>query len=100
MLAGAIVAMGNLVKFWHFAAVALAGWILMAPSIDCARKGLQRETPMSEWEQVDSFTSQEACENYRAVVIAAEKDDSGNVYVERYSYSTCVRDDDSRIKGE
>jgi hypothetical protein len=91
--------MGSLVKFGHFAAIALAGWILMAPSIDCARKGLQRETPMSEWEQVDSFTSQEGCESYRAVVIAAEKDDSGNIYVARYTYSTCVREDDPRIKG-
>ena len=78
----------------------MIGWILVAPSIDCARRGLQRETPISEWEQVDSFTSQEGCENYRAIVIAAEKNDSDNIYNERYSYSICVRDDDPRIKGE
>ena len=87
-------------KLRDSAAVALIGWILMAPSIDCARRGLQRQTPLSEWEQVDSFSSQESCENYRAVVTAAEKDDRGNVYVERYSYSICVQADDPRLKGE
>lgn len=87
-------------KFGHLAAVALAGWLLMAPSVDCARDGLQRQTPLSDWEQVDSFTSPESCENYRAIVIAAEKSDSGNVYVERYSYSICVQADDPRLKAE
>jgi hypothetical protein len=86
-------------KLGHIAAVLLAGWILMAPSVDCARDGLQRETPLSEWEQVDSFSSQESCENYRSIVIEAEKSDSGNVYVERYSYSICVQADDPRLKG-
>jgi hypothetical protein len=85
-------------KFEHCAAVALAGWILMAPSIDCARRGLQRETPLSEWERVDSFSSQESCESYRTVVIETEKSDSGNVYVDRYSYSICVQDGDPRLK--
>ena len=51
----------------------LIGWILIAPSIDCARQGLQRETPMSEWDQVERFESQQNCENYRVAVIAAEK---------------------------
>jgi hypothetical protein len=82
------------------AAVVLAGWILLAPSIDCARRGLQRETPLSEWEHVDSFSSRESCEDFRATVIDQEKSDSGNVYVERYSYSICVQDDDPRLKGE
>jgi len=85
-------------KFGHLAKLVLIGWILLAPSIDCARRGLQRETPMSEWERVDHFSSQESCDDYRAVVIAAEKGDSGNVYVDRYSYSICVRDDDPRLK--
>ncbi len=96
--AGGILAISNLMRFKESAAVALIGWILMAPSIDCARRGLQRETPLSEWERVDSFVSDENCENYRATVIEAEKSDSGNVYVERYSYSICVRDDDPRLK--
>jgi len=87
-------------RFRESAAAALVGWILMAPSIDCARRGLQRQAPLSEWEQVDSFSSQENCENYRASVIAAEKDDSGNVNVDRYSYSICVPADDPRLKGE
>ncbi len=82
------------------AVVVLAGWILVAPSIDCARRGLQNDTPLSEWEQVDSFSSKESCEGYRQIVIAAEKDDSGNVYVERYSYSMCLREDDPRLKGQ
>ena len=69
----------RLMRFGDTAAVALVGWILMAPSIDCARRGLQRQTPLSEWESVDSFSSQENCENYRATVIAAEKSDSGNI---------------------
>ena len=46
-----------------------------------------------------SFSSRESCENYRATVIDAEKSDSENVYVERYSYSICVQDDDPRLKG-
>jgi hypothetical protein len=87
-------------RFRDSAAIVLAGWILMAPSVDCARQGLQRETPLSEWEQVDNFTAQESCENYRSIVIEAEKSDSGNVYVERYSYSICVPADDPRLQGK
>jgi hypothetical protein len=87
-------------KFGSLAAVALLGWILIAPSIDCARRGLQRETPLSEWEHMDTFTTQPGCESYRAIVIEAEKADSKNLYNARYAYSLCVRDDDPRIKGE
>jgi hypothetical protein len=90
----------DLMKLGDSAAVLLAGWILLAPSIDCARRGLQRETPLSEWEHVDSFSSRESCEDFRATVIDAEKSDSENVYVQRYSYSICVQDDDPRLKGE
>jgi hypothetical protein len=90
----------DLMKLGRSAAVVLAGWILLAPSIDCARRGLQRETPLSEWERGDHFSSRESCESYRAIVIDAEKNDSENVYVQRYSYSICVQDDDPRLKGE
>jgi hypothetical protein len=90
---------GDLMKFGHFTAAVLGGWILIAPSIDCARRGLQRETPLSEWEHLDRFSSRESCEDFRATVIDAEKSDSENVYVERYSYSICVQDDDPRLKG-
>jgi hypothetical protein len=82
------------------AAIVLAGWILLTPTIDCARRGLQRETPLSQWERVDHFESQESCQNYRALVIETEKSDSGNLFVKRYSYSVCVKDDDPRLKGE
>jgi hypothetical protein len=81
-------------------AAVLAGWILLAPSIDCARRGLQQETPLSEWEHVDSFSSRESCEDFRATVIDQEKNDSENVYVQRYSYSICVQDNDPRLKEE
>ena len=87
-------------KITDSVAVVLAGWILIAPSIDCARRGLQSETPLSEWERGDHFSSREGCESYRATVIDAEKNDSGNIYVERYSYSICAQDDDPRLKGE
>ena len=87
-------------KIGHFMAAVLVGWILLAPSIDCARRGLQRETPLSEWEHGDHFSSRESCESYRATVIDAEKNDSPNLYAERYSYSICVQDDDPRLKGE
>ena len=87
-------------KIPHFMAAVLAGWILVAPTIDCARHGLERETPMSEWERGDHFSSQESCESYRATVIDAEKNDSENLYAERYSYSICVQEDDPRLKGE
>ncbi len=87
-------------KFGQLAALTLTGWILIAPSIDCARRGLQRETPLSQWERVDHFSSQENCQSYRATVIEAEKADSGNIYVQRYSYSICVPDDDPRLKAE
>jgi len=87
-------------RFRDSAGVVLAGWLLMAPTIDCARDGLQSQTPLSEWESVDSFTSQESCENYRSIVIAAEKSDSGIANVERYSYSICVPDDDPRLKAD
>lgn len=91
-------AISDLMKFGHLAAGVLIGWILVAPSIDCARRGLQRETPLSEWERGDHFSSRESCEDYRSTVIDAEKSDSGNIYVERYSYSICVQDDDPRLK--
>jgi hypothetical protein len=87
-------------RFRDIAAAVLIGWILIAPSIDCARRGLQRETPLSEWERGDHFSSRESCEDYRSTVIGAEKSDSENIYVERYSYSICVQDDDPRLKGE
>jgi len=82
------------------AAVTLAAWILLAPSVECARRGLQLQTPLSEWDNVDSFSSQENCENYRAIVIAAEKSDSENVNVDRYSYSICMPADDPRLKAQ
>ena len=97
--AGGIIAISDLMKLAHLGAVVVSGWILLAPSIDCARRGLQRETPLSEWERVDQFASQESCENYRAIVIEAEKSDSENVYVQRYSYSICVGEDDPRLTG-
>ena len=78
----------------------IAGWILLAPSIDCARRGLEKETPLSEWENVDSFNSQRSCEDYRATVIDTEKNDQSNLYAERYSYSICLSADDPRLKGE
>jgi hypothetical protein len=90
----------RLIRLKDSAVVVLAGWILLAPSIDCARRGLQQKTPLSEWEHVDSFSSRESCEDFRATVIDAEKGDSENVYVERYSYSICLQDDDARLKGE
>ena len=89
-----------LVKFGHFAAVVLVGWILIAPTIDCARRGLQSETPFSEWERGDHFSSRESCESYRETVIDAEKSDSENLYAERYSYSICIQEDDPRLKVE
>jgi hypothetical protein len=85
-------------KFGNLAGAVLAGWILVAPTIDCARQGLQRETPLSQWERGDHFASRTSCEDYRSTVIESEKSDSGNIYVERYSYSICVQDDDPRLK--
>jgi hypothetical protein len=92
------IAISDLMKIGHFIPVVLAGWILIAPSIDCARNGLQRETPLSEWERGDHFSSRESCEDYRSTVIGAEKSDNENIYVERYSYSICLPDDDPRLK--
>ncbi len=78
----------------------MAGWILLAPSIDCARRGLEKETPLSEWENVDSFNLAEDCERYRATVVETERNEPGNAYADRYSYSICLSADDPRLKGE
>jgi hypothetical protein len=78
----------------------VAGWILLAPSIDCARRGLEKETPLSEWESVDTFSSQQSCEDYRSTVIETEKNEQDNLYADRYSYSICLSADDPRLKGE
>jgi hypothetical protein len=86
------------VKLRNISARLLVGWLLIAPSIDCARHGLERETPLSEWERGDHFSSRESCESYRATVIDVEKSDAENIYVQRYSYSICVQDDDPRLK--
>jgi hypothetical protein len=85
-------------KLTNAAAAVIAGWILLAPSIDCARRGLEKETPLSEWENVDTFGSQQSCEDYRSTVIETEKNEQANVYVDRYSFSICVQDDDPRLK--
>jgi hypothetical protein len=82
------------------AAAMVAGWILLAPSIDCARRGLEKETPLSEWETVDTFESQSRCEDYRATVIDTEKAEQSSLYVDRYSYSICISADDPRLKGD
>jgi hypothetical protein len=85
----------------HAAAIALTlfGWILMVPSIDCARRGLVKETPLSEWEQMDRFTSEAACLEYKATVIEAEKPQQGNPYADRYFSAVCVPEGDPRLKG-
>jgi hypothetical protein len=75
-------------------AAVMAGWILLAPSIDCARRGLEKETPLSEWENVDSFNLAEDCERYRATVVETERNEPGN------AYSICLSADDPRLKGE
>lgn len=87
-------------RFRGIAGAVLVGWILIAPSLDCARQGLQSQTPISEWDTVDSFSSREACEDYRATVIAAEKSSSDTATVEQYSYSICVQADDPRLKAD
>ena len=87
-------------KIRRAGAAVIAGWILLAPSIDCARRGLEKETPLSEWENVDSFSSYQSCEDYRATVIDTEKNDQSNLYTERYSYSICLSADDPRLKGK
>ena len=79
-------------------AVALMGWVLMAPSIDCARRGLENDTPLSEWEPMGKFLSASNCEQYRATVVEAEKNERGNAYVDRYAHSVCVPADDPRLK--
>jgi hypothetical protein len=79
-------------------AAVMAGWILIAPSIDCARRGLEKETPLSEWENVDHFNLAEDCENYRATVVETEKNERETVYTDRYSYALCISEDDPRLK--
>jgi hypothetical protein len=81
-------------------AVVLVGWVLMAPSIDCARRGLENDTPLSEWEAMGKFLSASNCEQYRATVVEAEKNERGNAYVDRYTHSVCVPADDPRLKKE
>ena len=78
-------------------ALLLGAWFLMAPSVDCARRGLEKETPLSQWENVSRFDSSQGCEQYRATVVEAEKGERGNAYVDRYLSAVCVRDDDPRL---
>ena len=92
------IAISDLMKIRRAGAVVIAAWILLAPSIDCARRGLEKETPLSDWENVDSFSSYQSCEDYRATVIDTEKNDQSNLYAERYSYSICLSADDPRLK--
>lgn len=80
-------------------ALVLAGWILVAPSIDCARRGMIKETPLSEWEQMDRFATEPACLEYRATVIATEAPEQGNAYADRYSSAVCIEEGDPRLKG-
>jgi len=87
---------------FQFAGAALgavmAGWILIAPTIDCARRGLENETPLSEWEHVDDFNLAEDCESYRVTVVETEKNEPPTASSDRYSYAFCIRDDDPRLK--
>lgn len=77
----------------------LAAWFLMAPSVDCARRGLEKETPLSQWENVSRFESAQGCEQYRATVMDAEKSERSNAYADRYFSSVCVPEDDPRLQG-
>src|SRR6266404_6143437 len=93
------IAISVLMRFKHTATLAalMAGWILIAPSIDCARRGLEKETPLSEWENVDHFNLAEDCESYRATVVETEKNERETVYTDRYSYALCISEDDPRL---
>ncbi|MDB5107441.1 MAG: hypothetical protein JWM69_382 [Candidatus Binatus sp.] len=70
----------------------------MVPSVDCARRGMEKETPIREWDNVDQFASQQSCEDFKATVAAAEKGNQASIFSDRYSYATCVSDDDVRLK--
>ncbi len=104
LLAGAEhIAVSDPMRFEYTGAVmaaVMAGWILVAPTIDCAKRGLEKETPLSEWENVDHFNLAEDCESYRVTVVETEKNEPPSASSDRYSYSVCVRDDDPRLKAK
>lgn len=79
-------------------ALLLGAWFLMAPSVDCARR--EKETPLSQWENVSRFESSQGCEQYRAIVLEAEKAERGNAYADRYFSSVCVSDNDPRLRAD
>ena len=90
----------DLMRMRRALSVALVGWVLMAPSVDCARRGLENDTPLSQWENVGSFLSASNCEQYRVTVVAAEKSEPANAYVDRYVHSICMPADDPRLRKE
>src|SRR5260370_16513318 len=93
------IAISVLMRFKHKATLAavMAGWILIAPSIDCARRGLEKETPLSEWENVDHFNLAEDCENYRATVVETEKNERETVYTAPHPYPPCIPQANPRL---
>jgi hypothetical protein len=90
----------------HAAALALVGWYLLVPPsafrVSDLASGLE---PLSQWLQIGSFDSANACEQGRRMMIdrfmADLQRDSGNATAvhgfDAFYYSQCLASDDPRL---
>jgi len=95
----------------HAAALALVGWYLLVPPLTSGT--VLRNAPLSQWEQVKSFDTADACEKnvtflgsiYDSEAVkraAAETGKAADLAVgkKRMDAAICISTDDSRLKGK
>jgi hypothetical protein len=112
--------MAPLIKPRHAAALALVGWYLMAPPIAHDSQGhatgkVLNWLPLSSWEQISSFDTAKACEDYQSnqvmttasAVTAAKKraqttQQLRNIDADwgQTDLAKCVASDDPRLKSK
>jgi hypothetical protein len=93
-------------KVRHAAALALVGWYLMVPpliEIEGKRKP-NLDAPISEWQQVDSFDSADACKQRLDDRLREMRDSTFSnpsdrpVAIWQSQLGECIASDDPRLK--
>jgi len=87
-------------KFRHAAALALAGWYLLAPPL---HKGeVDEKAPLKEWTVLHSFGTVTECSQWLSVLLHKANLDPGTrtVVKHRLLAASCMSSDDPRLKGK
>jgi hypothetical protein len=92
-------------KFRHAAALALAGWYLITPPVQCdqGRCAVESETPTWQWHRSQVMTDEKSCELFWVSVGAAVVDEMKDhqvrdAYQKALNAGVCVSESDPRLK--